>query len=206
MIIDGYLEKGVRLSMEEGILPSEILAAEQAEASGDLEKAGRAGLVKKMITDSRGHRTSRWVRAGAKESEGDSKKDGDITLQSLEAEGKKAQMHVNKKLNAARKTMEANYGKDNITAWHREGYNPDETEETDEGNLHHDLNSAKDWVAMKNYYYKKEYAKANTEGERMSIAKKWTSELKEAVKYTELFISQKKEMINTKNPNFYRNK
>ena len=67
MIIDGYLEKGVLLSIEEGILPSEILAAEQAEASGDLEKAGRAGLVKKMITDKNGHRTTKWVRAGEKE-------------------------------------------------------------------------------------------------------------------------------------------
>ena len=56
MIIDGYLEKGVLLSIEEGILPSEILAFEKGY--------DKSKLVKKTITDSRGHRTTRWVRAG----------------------------------------------------------------------------------------------------------------------------------------------
>ena len=67
MIIDGYLSKAVQASLEEGVLPSEILAAEQAEVSGDLEKARHHNLVRKTITDKNGHITHKWVRGDGDE-------------------------------------------------------------------------------------------------------------------------------------------
>ena len=73
MIIDGYLEKGVVLSMQDGVLPSEILAFEKG-----LDKSK---LVKKRITTKDGHTTTKWVRANPKD-----KKDGSLKSMYEEAD------------------------------------------------------------------------------------------------------------------------
>ena len=77
MIIDGYIAPDIVKAMEDGIKPSEVLEAvkayDLAKAEGWseeeytehlLEKGDRSHLVKKMVTDSRGHRTTRWVKPG----------------------------------------------------------------------------------------------------------------------------------------------
>ena len=61
-LLGNYLPDHIAKAINDGILPSELLAAEK----GILEKAGRVGLVKKVIIDKNGKRTTRWVRANAK--------------------------------------------------------------------------------------------------------------------------------------------